>query len=104
MAELELKTQSWLTRTHPLNSIHIIIATEYSVLTMCPEQHLIHPHNSVRPLLLLFLFYECRNGSLEEEKYRTYGSSSFRVLSAGLAFLSPSAHLELFGHHELRRG
>lgn len=45
------QTQGWLTRTHPLNSIHIIMATEYLVLTVCLEQHLIHPHNnSVRPL------------------------------------------------------
>lgn len=52
------QTQNWLTGTHPLNSIHMVTATKYSVLTVCLEQHLIHPHNSVRPLLLLFLFYE----------------------------------------------
>lgn len=40
------QTKGWLSRTHSLNSIYIIIATEYSVLTVCLEQHLIYPHNS----------------------------------------------------------
>lgn len=71
---------------------------------MCLQQHLVQPHNSVRPLLLLFLFDKWANRILEEVECRIYSSSPSKVLSAGPVFPSPSSHLELPGHRELWRG